>query len=87
MYKRQIYQIAESNRIEKIDSVAKIESKLFLPELECSTEDWVCASIHSNIFRDFLLGEFTQYLAFFVTDAAWNFVVLWMRTDTLGVVA
>jgi len=27
-YKRQIYQIAESNRI---------ESKLFLPELECST--------------------------------------------------
>ena len=26
MYKRQIYQIAESNRIEKIDSVAKIES-------------------------------------------------------------
>jgi len=28
VYKRQIYQIAESNRI---------ESKLFLPELECST--------------------------------------------------
>ena len=27
------------NRIEKIDSVTKIESKLFLPELECSTED------------------------------------------------
>jgi len=26
MYKRQIYQIAESNRIEKIDSVARIES-------------------------------------------------------------
>jgi len=26
VYKRQIYQIAESNRIEKIDSVAKIES-------------------------------------------------------------
>jgi len=25
------------NRIEKINSVAKIESKLFLPELECST--------------------------------------------------
>ena len=25
------------NRIEKIDSVARIESKLFLPELECST--------------------------------------------------
>ena len=26
MYKRQIYQIAESNQIEKIDSVARIES-------------------------------------------------------------
>jgi len=26
VYKRQIYQIAESNRIEKIDSVARIES-------------------------------------------------------------
>ena len=26
MYKRQIYQIAESNRIEKIDSVSRIES-------------------------------------------------------------
>jgi len=25
VYKRQIYQIAESNRIEKIDSVARIE--------------------------------------------------------------
>ena len=25
------------NRIEKIDSVARIESKLFLPKLECST--------------------------------------------------
>ena len=39
MYKRQIYQIAESNRIEKIDSVAKIESNrnFFLPELECSS--------------------------------------------------
>ena len=39
MYKRQIYQTAESNR-KKIDSVAKIESnriETFLPELECST--------------------------------------------------
>ena len=36
--KRQIYQIAELNRIEKIDSVARIESNrnFFLPELECS---------------------------------------------------
>ena len=25
------------NRTEKIDSVVRIESKLFLPELECST--------------------------------------------------
>ena len=33
-----IYQIAESNR--RIDSVARIESKLFLPELECSTCYW-----------------------------------------------
>ena len=35
-----IYQIAESNRIEKIDSVARIESnriETFLPELECSS--------------------------------------------------
>jgi len=31
VYKRQIYQIAQSIRIEKIDSVAKIESKLFCP--------------------------------------------------------
>jgi len=30
MYKRQIYQIAESNR-KKIDSVARIESKTFCP--------------------------------------------------------
>jgi len=28
VYKRQIYQIAESNRVEKIDSVARIESNL-----------------------------------------------------------
>ena len=37
---RHFYQIAESNRIERIeriDSVARIESKLFLLELECST--------------------------------------------------
>ena len=27
------------NRIEKMDSVARIESKLFLPELECSSVD------------------------------------------------
>ena len=39
MYKRQIYQIAESNLIEKIDSVARIELKLFLPELECSNAE------------------------------------------------
>jgi len=26
------------NRIEKIDSVARIKSKLFLPELECSSK-------------------------------------------------
>jgi len=39
LYKRQIYQIAESNRMEKIDSVARIESNqnFFLPELECSS--------------------------------------------------
>jgi len=37
VYKRQIYPIAESNR-KKIDSVARIESKLFLHELECCTE-------------------------------------------------
>ena len=43
MYKRQIYQIAESNRIEKIDSVARIESnRNFLPELECSTQCSSC---------------------------------------------
>ena len=44
MYKRQIYQIAESNRIEKIDSVARIESNrnFFLPELECSSDN-VCS--------------------------------------------
>jgi len=29
--------IGLANRIEKIDSVARIESKLFLPELECSS--------------------------------------------------
>jgi len=29
VYKWQIYHIAESNRMEKIDSVARIESKLF----------------------------------------------------------
>ena len=40
MYKQQIYQIGESNRIEKIDSVARIESnriETFWPELECSS--------------------------------------------------
>ena len=39
MYKRQIYQIAESNRIEKnrFGSENRIESKLFRPELECSS--------------------------------------------------
>ena len=38
VYKPQIYHIAESNRIEKIDSVERIESNrnFFLPELECS---------------------------------------------------
>ena len=34
MYKRQIYQIAESK---KIDSVPRIESKIFLPELQFSS--------------------------------------------------
>ena len=37
-----IYQITESNRIEKIDSVARIESnriETFLPELECSSNN------------------------------------------------
>ena len=33
MYKRQIYQIAESNRIEKIDSEARVESKLFFARI------------------------------------------------------
>ena len=34
MYKRQIYQIAESNRIEKIDSVTRIESnRNFFPRI------------------------------------------------------
>ena len=42
MYKRQIYQIAESNRI---------ESKLFLPELECSTADERCQIIHSSCIQ------------------------------------
>ena len=40
VYKRQIYQIAESNLIEKIDSVARIESnriETFSFELGCST--------------------------------------------------
>ena len=44
MYKQQIYQIAELNRIEKIDSVARIESnriETFLSELECSSV-YVC---------------------------------------------
>ena len=30
-----------ANRIEKIDPVARIESKTFLPELECSTQQSV----------------------------------------------
>ena len=37
MYKRQIYQIAESNEKNQFVSENRIESKLFLPELECST--------------------------------------------------
>ena len=36
-----------ANRIEKIDSVARIESKLFLPELECSTSCHSANSIKS----------------------------------------
>ena len=36
MYKRQIYQIAESNRIEKIDLVAKIESN----RIETFSPNW-----------------------------------------------
>ena len=37
------------NRIEKIDSVAKIESKFFLPELECST-GWQYRGSATTIF-------------------------------------
>ena len=50
MYKRQIYQIAESNRIEKIDSVARIESnriETFLPELECSSLYCPLSAVHA----------------------------------------
>jgi len=35
------------NRIENIDSVARIESKLFLPELECSSAHLVLC-VHSS---------------------------------------
>jgi len=35
VYKRQIYHIAESNRKNRFGSENRIESKLFLPELEC----------------------------------------------------
>ena len=59
MYKRQIHQIVESNRIEKnrFGSENRIESKLFLPELECSTAQqtqWCCEQAHRNtILRGF----------------------------------
>jgi len=54
VYKRQIYHIAESNRIEKIDSVARIESNrnFFLPELECSSRQ---SSLVSRV-RSFCRG-------------------------------
>jgi len=40
------------NRIEKIDSVAKIESKLFLPELECSiTKHSIHRYTHTHPFN------------------------------------
>ena len=42
MYKWLIYQIAESNGKNRFDSKNRIESKLFLPELECSS---VCVSV------------------------------------------
>jgi len=44
VYKRLIYQIAESN---KIDSIARIESNFFLPELECSKSYQLSA--HSSV--------------------------------------
>jgi len=53
VYKRQIYQIVESNLIEKIDSIARIESKLFSPELECSTQ----YSIKFDVSFDFRVLE------------------------------
>ena len=59
VYKRQIYQIVESNRIEKnrFGSENRTESKLFLPELECSTAQqtqWCCEQAHRNtILRGF----------------------------------
>ena len=55
MYKRQFYQIAESNQIEKkIDSVARIESnriETFLPELGCSTIYWHRVSYHLALYQ------------------------------------
>jgi len=60
VYKRQIYQIAESNRIEKIDSVARIESKLFLPELECSRQQRLPAGL---LLSALLAGDIDRYLA------------------------
>jgi len=42
------------NRIENIDSVARIESKLFLPELECSSAHLVlcvCTAVQDNSGR------------------------------------
>jgi len=37
--KRQIYQIAESNRKNRFGSVNRIESNFFWPELECSNSE------------------------------------------------
>ena len=46
------------NRIEKIDSVARIESELFLPELECS-------NIHKHgITQKSFLVNITELLEF-----------------------
>jgi len=58
VYKRQIYQIAESNRIEKIDSVARIESKLFRSNWDALP----CTKFEVSSFS--CCGDFTRGVKF-----------------------
>ena len=70
MYKRQIYQIGESNRIEKIDSVAKIESN----------RNFFCLNWNALLTRQSYTADFAP-----VRNSQWVLPVFIVEQNLVGI--